>query len=103
LLGVDLGVRSCGDVDTPAKTPYMFVTLKEDLYVTATKSLVLTGGQDNIVSINSEALCIYSRKRSCMDSLTVDGTIGTFLSPFFVDIFVFVCKHGTSPHSRHIF
>lgn len=80
MVGVDLGERSCGDVETPANTPYLFVSPKEDITISATNNLVIKGGMDNMISMNAEALCMYSRERPAEAAEAVEDTIGTHCS-----------------------
>jgi desert hedgehog len=51
------------------------VALKEDVTISKTQKLALIGGQDNMLSVNKEALCVYSRKRSDKVATAVEDTI----------------------------
>lgn len=65
LVGVDLGDRSCGDnFETPANTPYLFISPEKDIVINPTNDVVIKAGVDNMVSVNNQALCVYSRKRT---------------------------------------
>lgn len=66
VVGVDLAPRTCGDVETPANTPYLFIAPKNDIVINAAAKppVALKAGVDNMVSVNKEALCVYSRKRT---------------------------------------
>lgn len=80
MVGVDLGDRSCGDVETPANTPYLFISPKEDIVISEANKLVAKGGVDNMISMNKEALCLYSRERPAKAAEAVEDTIGTYCS-----------------------
>lgn len=65
LVGVDLGDRSCGDdVEIPANTPYLFISPTTDIKIIPTSDVVIKAGVDNMVSVNKQAVCVYSRKRT---------------------------------------
>lgn len=51
LLGFDLGDRSCGDQETPANTPYLFVSPTDDKTLATAEGVVIKGGKDNMISV----------------------------------------------------
>lgn len=60
LLGYDLAARTCGDQETPANTPYIFVAPKTDKTLVKAEGVVIKGGKDNMISVCTEHKSLLS-------------------------------------------
>jgi Hint module len=82
MFGLDLGMRSCGNIDTPANTAYIFVAVVEDQVLSKSQGLKLEGGKDSLISVNKETVCVYSALRNSTSASPADATIDKLTSCF---------------------